>query len=168
MADNNENGGIKLFRQRLIPKEIVHLKDDIILYQEPEMIITGWETLKPKAEFKYGFSCYHIYDGYKISRVYTGDKKYLYTYCDIISSDIVSNIYIFLDMLLDIVIKPNGYVQVLDLDELSLACEKHLITVTQMLLTLNKADRLLKMIYAGKLPRITAKLDECVRSSLMG
>jgi hypothetical protein len=165
--NSDENGGIKLFRQRLIPKEIVYLKDDIILYQEPEILITGWETLKPKADFKYGFSCYYIYEGYKISRVYTADKKYLYTYCDIISSDVISNVYIFLDMLVDIVIKPNGYVQVLDLDELSLACEKKLITVSALLLTLNKADRLLKTIYAGKLPRVTAKLDECIGKGLM-
>jgi predicted RNA-binding protein associated with RNAse of E/G family len=155
-----------MYRQRLIPYEIVHLKDDVILYHEPEMLISAWETLKPKAEFKYGFSCYYMYEGFKISRVYTAEKQFLYTYCDIISTDVNADAYTFLDMLVDIVIKPNGYVQVLDLDELSQACEKKLLPVTALLLTLNKADRLLKIIYAGQLPRLTAKLDECIGAYL--
>ena len=156
----------KLFRQRLIPSEIVLLKDDRIVYHVSDMLITQWETIKPRADFKYGFSCYYLYEGFKISRVYTADKKYLYTYCDIINTDINADIYIFLDMLVDIVIYPNGYIKVLDLDELADVYERKLISKTALTLTLRKTDALLNVIYSGKLSRLTAKLDKCIELNL--
>ena len=41
---------LKLFRQRFIPAETILLKDDIIVSQTEDMLITSWKTLNPKTE----------------------------------------------------------------------------------------------------------------------
>ena len=46
-----------LYRKRLIPDECVLLKDDVILYRDDQMIVTGWHTLKPRKDLHHGCSC---------------------------------------------------------------------------------------------------------------
>ena len=46
-----------LYRKRLIPEECIPLKDDIILYMDDEVIVTKWNTLKPRKDFHHGYSC---------------------------------------------------------------------------------------------------------------
>lgn len=156
----------KLYRKRIIPDETVYLKDDLILYADDELIITKWEALKPRLDFRYGFSCYYPEQGFKISKVYTNEKKFVYTYCDIISTEKNAGEIIFHDLLIDIVIEPGGFVKVLDLDEISVAYEKNLICVNSLLLALNITDKLLKIIYSGGLSRLTAQLDECIKGNI--
>ena len=61
---------VKLFRRRIIPEECVLLKDDRILYQDREVIVTRWNTLKPKKTLHHGYSCYFLERGYKVSKFY--------------------------------------------------------------------------------------------------
>lgn len=37
-----------LYRKRLIPNECILLKDDILLYRDEEILITKWNTIRPK------------------------------------------------------------------------------------------------------------------------
>ena len=57
----------KLYRKRIIPNECIHLKEDIIIFQDESLIITKWNALKPKKELHHGFSCYFLKEGYKVS-----------------------------------------------------------------------------------------------------
>ena len=41
---------ITLYRKRLIPDELVHLKDDVVLYHDDTVIITKWKTIKPRKD----------------------------------------------------------------------------------------------------------------------
>ena len=56
-----------LYRKRIIPPECIHLKDDIIVEQNNECIITKWNTLNPKTEFSHGCSCYFLKEGFKVN-----------------------------------------------------------------------------------------------------
>ena len=51
---------LTLYRKRIIPKECVLLKDDIILFRDENIIITKWNALKPKKNLHHGYSCYLI------------------------------------------------------------------------------------------------------------
>lgn len=159
-----EKAAVKLYRKRFIPAETVLLNDDIVLLNEPDALITKWETLRPKREFKYGFSCYRPRESYKISKVYDEARVFKFAYIDIISAETDSreNVYVFTDMLVDIKIEPNGFVTVLDLNELAAAYESGFISITALLSALNAADRLLKIVYAGGLSRLTEKLDKFI------
>ena len=52
-----------LYRKRLIPEECVLLKDDRLLYRDEEIIVTAWNTLKPRKDLHHGRSCYYLREG---------------------------------------------------------------------------------------------------------
>ena len=60
-----------LYRNRLIPLESILLTNDEILYHDDKKIITFWKTLHPKSDLAYGYSCYFLDRGFKISRFYS-------------------------------------------------------------------------------------------------
>ena len=104
---------LKLFRRRIIPEECVLLKDDRILYQDREVIVTRWNTLKPKKTLHHGYSCYFLERGYKVSKFYDHSGNLISWYCDIVSHtfDEAENTYVFTDLLVDVVVYPDGFVR---------------------------------------------------------
>lgn len=153
---------IKLYRRRIIPEECVLLKDDIILYQDNEVIITKWNTLKPKKTLHHGYSCYFLERGFKISKFYDHDNQLISWYCDIVchTYDAPTNTYIFTDLLADIIVYPDGFVRVVDLDELADAHRDGLITAEELQLALRRTDKLLSLIYKGAFPRLQKYIEE--------
>ena len=73
-----------IYRRRLIPAERILLKDDIIVEQNDEFIVTKWNTIRPKPGFSHGCSCYFLREGIKVSKIYRADHSLLYWYCDIV------------------------------------------------------------------------------------
>ena len=159
-----------LYRKRLIPDECVLLKDDILLWRDDEVIITKWNTLKPKKNLHHGFSCYFLSQGIKVSKFYGHDNQLLYWYCDIVehSYDESTDTYIFTDLLADVIIEPDGFVKVVDLEELADAVEAHIITQEQLNRSLRTLNNLLTQIYRGEFGRLTARIEKYDHSSLGG
>lgn len=142
-----------LYRKRIIPNEVINLKDDIILHIDENVIVTKWNVLKPKNEFCRGFSCYFVRKGYKISKFIDKNDQLVYYYCDIIESyfDEQDNTYVFTDLLADVIVYENGMVKVVDLAEISEAMDLGLITSNQVKNCLKILDNLLDTIYKGEL-----------------
>lgn len=153
-----------LYRDRLIPKESVQLKNDILLYQDNNIIITKWHALKPRKTLSHGFSCYYLNKGYKISCFYGHENQLLYWYCDIITCDYDpnTNVYHFTDLLADVIIYPDGFVKVVDLEELSDALNSNLISIKQLQDALYQLSSLLNIIYQGNFEMETKKLREFI------
>lgn len=105
-----------LYRKRMIPEECVLLKDDKVLELTDDIIITKWNTLKPKRELHHGFSCYFLKHGFKVSKFYRADNSLMYWYCDIVDYDFQedTNSLIVTDLLADVVVYPDGFTKVLD------------------------------------------------------
>lgn len=141
-----------LYRKRLIPSECILLKDDIILECTEDHIVTKWNTLRPKKNLHHGSSVYFLKEGYKVSKFCREDDSLLYWYCDIVDYDYDAdkNELLVTDLLADVVIYPDGSVRVVDLDELVEALNGNLITLEQLKSSLQKLDRLLKIIYDGR------------------
>ena len=158
----NSSGNLKLYRKRIIPSEIIELKDDIIFECNPEYIITTWKTLKPKKEFDHGSSCYFLDHGIKVSKFYREDGSLLYWYCDIVdfSYDAERDSLTVTDLLADVIVYPTGRIKVMDLDELAYALEHGLITQEQTAACLHRLDDLLGMIDRDKFDRLGAYLDD--------
>ncbi len=152
----------QLYRKRIIPEECILLKDDVILYQDADMIVTKWRALKPKKDLHHGFSCYFLKDGFKISKFYCVDNSLLYWYCDIISHtyDAHTDTYIFTDLLADVIIYPDGRVKVVDLDEIADALETGAITSDQAQDALRKLNKLLSVIYRNEFDSIKINLEQ--------
>lgn len=150
-----------LFRKRIIPEECIRLKDDEILYFDDRIIVTKWNTLHPKKDLHHGFSCYFLKEGYKISKFLCADGSLLYWYCDIIDHDYRpdTNEYVFRDLLADVIIDPDGFVKVVDLDEFEKALVNDAITVHDVTKALSTLDKLLKIIYQGNFDSLKKEIE---------
>ena len=111
----------QLYRKRIIPEEIILLDKDEILYSDDSHIITRWNTIRPKKILHHGCSCYFLKEGFKVSKFYREDGTLIYWYCDIISYsyDASANSYVFTDLLADVLIYPDGKVEVVDVGEIA-------------------------------------------------
>jgi hypothetical protein len=146
----------------MIPDECVLLEDDVLLEANDEVIVTKWHTLKPRRDFDHGYSCYFLKLGYKVSKFYRSDGSLLYWYCDIINYRFEEggSTLIASDLLVDVVVYPDGYVKVLDLDELAIALEKKLCEQSLLSEALRKLDKLLNLIYDDKFDILCDKLNK--------
>ena len=143
---------LKIYRKRLIPSECIWLKDDIVLLCNEEFIVTKWRTLRPRKDFSHGFSVYCLKEGIKVSKFYKPDETLLYWYCDIVDYDIdvENNTCTTTDLLVDVLVYPDGSSRILDLDELADAHEQGLIDNKTLYEALKRGDKLVSDIYAGK------------------
>ena len=153
---------LKLYRQRYIPQEKILLKNDIIVSQTEDILITSWKTLNPKISFSHGASCYFLKEGIKVSKFYRSDGTLLYYYCDIIETqyDSADSSLTVIDLLADVIIYPDSTVHVLDLDELAQAQEQGLIDIAQMRSSLYKLNKLLTAIQGGHFNDFIAPLEQ--------
>ncbi|MBO6113224.1 MAG: DUF402 domain-containing protein [Lachnospiraceae bacterium] len=151
-----------LYRKRLIPDECVRLKDDEILSFDDDIIVTKWCTLHPKHDLDHGYSAYFLNAGYKVSKFLYKDDSLLYWYCDIIDyeKDEKENAYIFRDLLADVIVYPDGFVKVVDLDEFEQALQKELLTMVDVRRALLSLDSLLTTIYDGKFDVLTSEIEK--------
>ncbi len=154
-----------LYRKRLIPAECVRLKDDVIISCDEERIITKWKALKPKKDLHHGYSCFFRKEGIKVSKFYKEDGTLMYWYCDIVefAPGEEPGSLVVTDLLADVIVYPDGYVKVVDLDELVSGLEEGLLSLDELKDSLTKVDKLLKIIYADKFDQLTIYIDEAER-----
>lgn len=153
---------MKLYRKRIIPEECILLEDDIVLYRDQEVIITKWNTIRPKKTLHHGYSCYFLERGFKVSKFYDHDSNLISWYCDIISHtyDEAADTYVFTDLLVDVIVYPDGFVRVVDLNELADAARDGLLSAEQMQLALRRTDKLLSLIYKGAFPKLQKYIED--------
>ena len=154
---------IKLYRRRFIPDELKLLADDKILFYDDNRIITSWNRLKPRSDFASGISAYYRKEGFKISRHFGADGTFTRWYCDIIAESETTDGLIFSDLLIDVVIFPDGTVRVVDLDEAADALEQGLITADMLAGALRSTNRLLTYIHQGRFTELTACISDYAR-----
>jgi len=150
-----------LFRKRLIPEECVQLKDDIILSIDEDRIVTKWNTLKPKKDLHHGYSCYFLKEGFKVSKFYKENGDLLYWYCDIVHYhyEDEGNKLIVTDLLADVIVYPDGFVKVVDIDEMVDCLDNNKISIDQLKESLVQLDKLLSLIYAGDFEKLTRYIE---------
>lgn len=158
-----DSSNIQLYRRRFIPDELKLLTDDNILYLDDDIIITSWTTLKPRSDFASGISAYFRKEGFKISRHYGADGSFTRWYCDIGTETINGNDIIFSDLLIDVVIFPDGTVRVVDLDEAADALEQGLITADMLAQALRSTDQLLTCIHQGRFSELTNCMADYIK-----
>lgn len=153
-----------LYRKRLIPEECILLKDDRVLVRDDEKIITGWRTIKPRKDLHHGYSCYYLQEGFKVSKFYREDDSLLYWYCDIVTYEHTpdTDTYIVTDLLADVIVYPDGFVKVVDIDELVTALNEKLITEETLKTSLMNLNSLLEIIYAGEFSRLQKPIEKVI------
>lgn len=152
-----------LYRRRIIPDECVMLKDDVILSCNEERIVTSWNALHPKKDLHHGMSCYFLQEGFKVSKFCLEDGSLLYWYCDIVDFNYHpgDNSLIVTDLLADVIIYPDGFVKVVDLEELVTALESRSISLDTLKSSLMRLDKLLNLIYSNQFDTLKAYIENC-------
>ena len=137
----------------------------MILALEPNLIITSWNVLKPRRDISRGVSAYFIDKGIKVSKVFDNAGQMVYWYCDIIEThyDEKENIYTFNDLLIDVIVYPDGQVEVLDMDEFADAMEQGILSVGTIAHAMRATDDLLHTIYAGEFEKYTHYIDDMLK-----
>ena len=153
---------LKLFRKRIIPNECILLKDDIILSANEEFIITKWNALKPKKDLHHGYSCFFLKEGFKISKFYREDNSLMCWYCDIVdyTYNEEDNSLTATDLLADAIVQPDGFVKVVDLDELAEIMEKQALSGELIALALRRLNHLLTLIYTGEFENLKKHIEK--------
>lgn len=146
-----------LYRERLLPKECIHLKDDEIVSYDEKRMVTKWKALKPRKDLHHGFSVYFFEEGYKVSQFLREDGSLLYWYCDIIDAryEKENNALIVRDLLADVIIMPDGFVKVVDIGEMADLYEEGALTKEDMGKALRSLDALLTIIYDGRFSELS-------------
>ena len=157
-----------LYRKRLIPKECTLLKDDRVLVRDDDKIVTGWHTIRPRKDLHHGYSCYYLRKGFKVSKFYREDGSLLYWYCDIVSYEHRpdTDTYIVTDLLTDVIVYPDGFVKVVDIDELVTALNEKLISEETLKTSLLNLNTLLGIIYAGEFNRLQKPIEKVITNEL--
>ena len=171
-----------LFRKRIIPDECICLKNDEILYFSPEehILVTRWHALKPREDLHHGYSCYFYDLGFKVSKFYQKDGSLLYWYCDIIHVDYpvpepagstkelsneipldeTGDCLVATDLLADVIIYPDVFVKIVDLDELTLALNSGALSIELLKAALTHLSTLLNLIYSGEFKKYQEYLEK--------
>ena len=156
---------IHLYRKRFIPNELISLHKDEIFYADENLILTRWDTLKPRADFSHGISGYFLKKNCKVTKVLNADNTLVYWYCDIMQMVEGTRTHdgertlIMEDLLIDVLVYPDGSVRVLDLDEAADAAEQGLITQEMLCRSMRAANRLLQDIYTGKFKEYQQEIE---------
>lgn len=150
-----------LFRKRIIPDECVLLKDDIIISCDEDRIVTKWNALHPKKDLHHGASCYFLKEGFKVSKFCKEDDSLMYWYCDIVDYhyDKNTNELIVTDLLADVIIYPDGFVKVVDIDEMVEALESRSISLDTLKESLVNLNSLLNIIYGKNFDSLTKYIE---------
>lgn len=170
-----------LYRRRLIPDECILLENDVIHRCDGDMIVTSWDTFRPKQDFNHGASVYYLNKGIKVSKFLRSDGSLTFWYCDIVDYEYGADgraacadgktagaktgrlpeydSLTCVDLLADVIVFPDGSVRVVDLDELVDAAERGLISERTLHSVLLRVNDLLQTIYRGSFKDLTAPLD---------
>ena len=151
---------LRLFRRRLIPDECIPLTGDRILYADDRRIVTAWKAIRQRADLARGYSCYYLDRGFKISRFYDHEDRFIYWYCDIIRTVMMpeEGCICFKDLLADVIVDIDGSVRVLDLDELADAMEQGLLEPDEPAMCLRQLNDLLSVCAQKGFDELTAFL----------
>ncbi|MDD2970960.1 MAG: DUF402 domain-containing protein [Lachnospiraceae bacterium] len=153
---------LTLYRKRIIPDECVLLKDDVVLQVDNDTIVTKWNALRPKKDLHHGYSCYYLKEGFKMSKFLDESGNLLYWYFDIVEYDFHGNenAYVVTDLLVDVIINPDGFVKVVDLDELVAAFDTGQLSDYQLKKALLYLNNLLSAVYSPKLSSLQFNLNQ--------
>ena len=149
-----------IYRRRYIPDEVVSLKGDTIYYISDELILTSWKALKKRPDIAGGLSAYFPKLGVKVSKKLSEDGKLVYWYNDICEVVFDGKNITMNDMLLDLLVYPDGNIRLVDSDEFAEAMEKDIITKEQSIRTMKSLSKLLDMVYSDRYDELQGPVEQ--------
>lgn len=117
-------------------------------------------TQYPNPDGKRVFLTYYMVNkGYTISKVFRNNGDFMYYYCDIMEMKRIGKMqYVMVDLLLDLIVRPDGRYDVLDIDEFARSIEKGELKRWQQVYALRRLHDMIQLHKASQLiPRFVHK-----------
>lgn len=93
---------------------------------------------------------YFVKKGYTISKVFHRTGEFMYYYCDVMDMRQVGRLrYVMVDLLLDLIVYPDGRYHLIDVDEFATAIEKGQLKRKQQVYSLRTLDKMIRMQTKG-------------------
>ena len=99
-------------------------------------------------------------------QILQGRRYLLFWYCDIVEYDYdaAANTYVVTDLLADVIVYPDGFVKVVDIDELVTALNEKLISEDTLKKSLLSLSNLLEIIYSGNFHKLQTPIEQVLSS----
>nr|WP_232330956.1 MULTISPECIES: DUF402 domain-containing protein [unclassified Thermoactinomyces] len=95
---------------------------------------------------------YFVRKGYTISKVFGRSGEFLYYYCDVMQMYQVNRLkYVMVDLLLDLIVYPDGRYHLIDIDEFADAVERGQLKRRQQVHALRTLDQMIRLQTERKL-----------------
>lgn len=154
MGDNElKYDNIQLIRKRYYPDEEVNISGDEILYLDDDLLVTSWLPIKPREDISKGIAFWFLNKGYKITKLYDLEGKFIHYYCDICRYEVEKGkSYKMIDLLADIIVEPSMTYRVIDMDELIDMLENHSLPPKEFMISIKNLTSLIEVINKGEFP----------------
>ena len=154
MGDNELNfDNIELWRKRYYPDEEVNISGDKILYLDDDLLVTSWVPIKPRDDMARGVSFWFLKKGWKISKLYDLEGKFIHYYCDICRYEVEpGKKYRMIDLLADVIVEQSMTYKVVDMEELVGMLEDHTLPPKEFMISIKNLTTLLEAINSGEFP----------------
>ncbi|SHF08488.1 Protein of unknown function [Seinonella peptonophila] len=112
-----------------------------------------FSTQYPNPDGKRIFLTYYfVRKGYTISKVFRRSGEFLYYYCDVMEMKQVGRLrYVMVDLLFDLIVRPDHSYQLIDIDEFADALEKGVLKRRQQIHALRTLDHMIQLQSQRKL-----------------
>lgn len=143
-----------LLKHKLVPQGTVDITNDKILFFDGNFLVTQWKPENSNMNISSAISLVSIKDGYQISKKFDSNNKFVYWYCDIVKTKWTkeTSCLEITDLIIDLVVFPNYQVNCIDLDELTDAKEKGLISSMDFNWAKESSLKLLQKVIEGEFP----------------
>lgn len=147
-------------RKRYLPDETIRLTKDTVFFVSEKLIVTSWKAITKRPDFAGGMTAYFPEYGVRTGKFMDENGSTLYWYNDIGEVFMDGHSIKFNDLLLDVIVYPDGSVRHMDIDEFAEAIEKCLITREQEIKALKSYGFLIDLLHKNEFDRLQAPLVE--------
>lgn len=150
---------MKRFKRKFFPPITFDISNDELHYHNDDIMVTSWIPENSDMGVAKAVSVFFLKEGFQISKKFDKKGNFLYWYCDIIAieQNTQENSITFVDLIADVVVLPNGQVELIDLDEFADAIEKNIIEREYIAQAVRSMHNLLEYIYKQDFPPKNAK-----------
>ena len=108
---------VKIIKHKLCPYESQDITNDHWHHISEDLLISTWNPVESEMQVASVLSIFELSKGVQISKKFNAQGQLKYWYCDLIAARYEDEALHITDLILDLVIFPDGVLQVIDVSE---------------------------------------------------
>lgn len=108
---------MSIYKHKLVPQETQDITQDHWIYRDEHWMLSTWSPAHSDMKVVKAVSIFDLEHGWQLSQKFDAQGQLKYWYCDIIASYSQDGDLHIVDLILDVVLFPDGVIQVVDMPE---------------------------------------------------